>query len=160
MAILNESGITIDTSDHLTFQLENGKCNRYSKLAGMGSFKTIDIGWYNLEENTLYLIELKDFTKVDKKDILEKWRNELFKKTLDCFLLFIAMKKPTKYVEENFYNCSNDDLSNLIRSIQSIENIKMKFFHIIYIEKNIEMMLPLRDSIVKDLAPYQSLKDN
>ena len=61
-----ESGITIDLPDEIEFFcFEN--CEGYRILSGY-HFKEMDIGWYDSSENTLYLVELKDFTSKNIKE--------------------------------------------------------------------------------------------
>jgi len=82
---------------------------------GLG-FKVPDGILIDIDENnkTIYFIEFKDFmpkTGIDKKGKLfktqkespeqKKWIFESFKKSLDCFLLYMALKKPTDFIKSD-----------------------------------------------------------
>jgi len=149
--ILTESGITVDTKDFNTFKLEN--CKAFKQLTGLGSFKEMDIGWYNSDNDTLFLVELKEFSKVSKEEFAEKWNYEFVKKTLDCLLMTIAVQIPTQYAN-GLKQCFGGT------DIAKIKNIK--FFHIICdtrLSGREDYLIFLKDEVNKKLSPYLALFD-
>ena len=92
-----ESGITIDLPDDVEwFCFKN--CDGYQKLSGH-FFREMDIGWYDSSEDTLYLIELKDFTQknIKNKDIAKQIVFDLVKKSIDSIAMIMAVKADTPY---------------------------------------------------------------
>lgn len=107
MASHTESGITLKSE--ILFDIEN--CREYKKLTGSGcsliienekiglGFKTCDR--VIIEKDFIFFIELKDFTEVIFSNfVLNKWILNIFKKSLDCLMLFLSLKN-------NFNNSLN-----------------------------------------------------
>jgi hypothetical protein len=104
-----ESGITLDLPDNNVFRFE--RCQGYKDI--QQNFKEMDVCWYDSTNDTLYMIELKEW----KNDNIEEEKNtsysaeeinkmkegitkhrihEVFKKSLDSVSMFISilLKKP------------------------------------------------------------------
>lgn len=144
-----ESGITLDLSGLDYFCFEN--CKGYQKLSAH-HFKEMDIGWYNAEEDTLYLVELKDFTVKNMTDShADKIITDLVKKSIDSISMIIAVKAETNY-------------SALIRScLPSSFNVRsssIKLIHIINCTPEKEFYIPfIRDKFQERFKAYKILFD-
>jgi len=59
----------------------------------------MDIGWYNPGDDTLYLVELKDFTfkNIADKSIADAVVFDLVKKSVDSMSMIMAVKAGTSY---------------------------------------------------------------
>jgi len=104
-----ESGITIDLSGLEYFCFEN--CDGYRKLSG-SYFREMDIGWYENSEDTLYLVELKDFTfkNLGDTNIMNEVVSPKVKKSVDSISMIKAVKAGTPY----FSNILNSMITFLV----------------------------------------------
>jgi hypothetical protein len=119
-----ESGITLNFPDINYFCFED--CKGYTKYSG-DNFKEMDAGWFDEKENTLYLIELKDFTKANLSEKESRTSRvwDLVKKSVDsCVMIRSAILG---------YNAGNE-ISKCLPINLSV-NYKLKVFHILNIEE-------------------------
>lgn len=87
-----ESNINLEFPDNRFFRLE--KCPAYQKLSSY-AFKEMDACWFDINNNTYWLIELKDFTIAEispNHPNFKKQAEGLVKKSIDCLNIFIAYK--------------------------------------------------------------------
>lgn len=84
-----ESSITLDFPDDNCFRFQD--CTIYKPLSGF-KFKEMDACWMDVENLTLYIIELKDFNEgnIEDKEIAAKKIHELFKKSVDSLQMVLA----------------------------------------------------------------------
>lgn len=105
---ITESSVTLNFPDNNYFRFEN--CQGYRNLSHI---KEMDVCWYDQENDTLYIIELKNWENSrlieeddphiskeeierNKKNISEYRINELWKKSVDSVSMFtsILLNKP------------------------------------------------------------------
>jgi hypothetical protein len=121
---ITESGITLNFPDNNYFRLED--CDGYKKI--QSNFSEMDACWYDQVNDTLYLIELKDWgnnnlqeendpdfseTKISEmKEGISKHRiYNLLKKSIDttCMFMSILLGKP---YAANIQACSPFTITN------------------------------------------------
>lgn len=147
-----ESGITLHFPDSNYFCFEN--CKGYQRLSG-SFFKEMDAGWFDIENNTVYLIELKDFTNAglrleteESKKFLDARVWDLVKKSVDsCAMLAVALLKT---------DAGKDILTCLPQ--KSFELKQVKLIHIIKAnEHQKEEIQFLKDSFNAKFKSYKNL---
>ncbi|MFA8298728.1 MAG: hypothetical protein ACEPOV_01045 [Hyphomicrobiales bacterium] len=95
MNTIIESGITLNLPEDRSFRFEN--CKSYKEINGF-SFKEMDACWYDNKKQTLYLVELKDYSQVP--NTREKSRDlitNLVKKSTDSLQMVLAMLLDTEH---------------------------------------------------------------
>ncbi len=145
-----ESGITIDLSGLEYFCFEN--CLGYRELSG-NHFKEMDIGWYDNSEDTLYLVELKDFTfkNIGEPSIANEVVSDLVKKSVDSISMIIAVKLGTPY---------SDNIRHCLPASFNITRSKIQIIHIINCPSNkLQYLRFIRNQVRKQFEPYQKLFD-
>jgi hypothetical protein len=91
---ITESSITLDFPDNNCFRFQD--CKGYKAI--QNHFKEMDVCRYDQESDTLYIIELKDWSEVtlgNKEDSNKRIR-DLVKKSVDsvCMFMSILLGKP------------------------------------------------------------------
>lgn len=148
--IYNESGISLDLSAYDHFRFEN--CEGYQKIKGC-NVKEIDFGWWNEEEECLYLLELKDFTGnpgriVEKSGDLIK---NLCKKSIDTILMLVAV-----WLDNN----GGREIKSCL-PVHAQQKCNMKIFHLIRCDKSIELALnAVNDKLKNEFRGYKRLYEN
>ena len=145
-----ESGITLDLSGLDYFCFEN--CRGYQKLSAH-YFKEMDIGWYNAEEDSLYLVELKDFTFKNMTDshIADQIVWDLVKKSIDSISMIIAVKAKTNY---------SASIRSCLPSSFNEHSSSIKIIHIINCTPEKESYIPfIRDKFQEHFKAYKILFD-
>ncbi|HIE01065.1 MAG TPA: hypothetical protein EYP59_12385 [Thiotrichaceae bacterium] len=143
-----ESGITLDLSGLDYFCFEN--CKGYQKLSAH-HFKEMDIGWYNVEEDTLYLVELKYFTGKNMTDSADQIIRDLVKKSIDSISMIIAVKAGTHY-SASIHSC--------LPSSFKVRSSSIKLIHIINCTPEKESYIPfIRDKFQERFKAYKTLFD-
>ncbi|MFN0048925.1 MAG: hypothetical protein ACKVOU_07375 [Cytophagales bacterium] len=121
---IEESGITLNFPDSNFFRFQD--CQGYTNI--QENFKEMDVCWYDVKNDILYVIELKDwgngilseekdpsYSSEDisklKKNISKSRIEVLFKKSLDsvCMFLSIILNKPYSV---NIQNCAPFKVTN------------------------------------------------
>ncbi|MDB9528948.1 hypothetical protein PN498_23345 [Oscillatoria sp. CS-180] len=77
MAVYQESGLEVDLPDHQIFRFCD--CTAYRRLSSY-SLKEMDFGWWDNQASTLWLMELKDYSRLALED---KLPNNLFGNFVD-----------------------------------------------------------------------------
>ncbi len=110
---IEESSITLNFPDANYFRFEN--CDGYNKI--QNNFKEMDVCWYDVKKDELFLIELKDWknntlneesdSSFSKSKIAEmklgisNYRiGEVFKKSVDSLCMVLSVLLGTKYSED------------------------------------------------------------
>ncbi len=125
---ITESEITLNFPDDKFFRFEN--CDGHKNLSNI---KEMDACWYDQQNDTLYIIELKNWEnsqlieeldqdiskeKIDeiKRNISEYRINELWKKSIDSFCMFLSvlLNKPYSY---NIKTCIPFEISSSTKII-------------------------------------------
>lgn len=87
---LSESNISLHFPDHRYFRFQD--CEGYKKLSGY-HFKEMDACWYDIEKNTCWLFELKDFSvAVLEANTVKDKVLELMKKSVDSLAMITAIR--------------------------------------------------------------------
>ncbi len=143
-----ESGITIDLSGLEYFCFEN--CEGYRKLSG-SHFREMDIGWYENSEDTLYLVELKDFTfkNLGNTNIMNEVVSDLVKKSIDSISMIIAVKAGTPY-SSNIRSCLPPSFNTSTSLIKIVHIINCSPSKVPYISG-------IRSQVREQFEPYQKL---
>ncbi|MBC7554913.1 MAG: hypothetical protein H7257_13150 [Taibaiella sp.] len=119
---VEESGITLNFPDNNYFRFQD--CNGYLQI--QSNFREMDACWYDQHNDTLYLIELKDWgdgilnEERDAKfsaEYVEKLKNDitnarirvLFEKSLDSMIISVLLNKPYSV---NIQRCIPFNISN------------------------------------------------
>ena len=141
-----ESGITLHFPDSNYFCFEN--CEGYQRLSG-SFFKEMDAGWFDIENNTVYLIELKDFTNaVLKADNIESRVWGLVKKSVDSCAMLASVLIGTD-VGKNILACLPQHVFNFKQ---------VKLIHIINVNDNQKADIQfIRDSFDAKFKSYKHL---
>lgn len=91
---ITESSITLTFPDNKYFRFED--CNGYKGI--QNNFKEMDACWYDSTIDTLYVVELKDWSSADlsSNEYSKNRILDLVKKSIDstCMLLSILLSKP------------------------------------------------------------------
>jgi hypothetical protein len=91
---ITESSITLTFPDNNYFRFEN--CDGYINI--QNHFKEMDACWYDTVNDTIYLIELKDWSvaNLSNSEFSNQRIRDLVKKSIDsvCMLMSILMEKP------------------------------------------------------------------
>lgn len=120
---MTESAITVNFPDNNFFRFQD--CQGYRNI--QNHFKEMDLCWYHQTEDTLYLIELKNWgdntlieendpsiTKEEiiknKKGISDARINNLFKKSIDSLSMFMCLLLKKPYAN-NIQNCIPFEIS-------------------------------------------------
>lgn len=91
MASITESSITLNFPDEKWFRFNPG-CKGYARLSAHG-FKEMDACWFDSQNNTCWIFELKDFTADLNLEITMKNRAwNLVKKAVDTLCMFVSSK--------------------------------------------------------------------
>ncbi len=140
---MKESGIEINTDNYTSFRISKD-CKAYNKLSGLGAsikingekialgFKEMDIAICS--NNILHLIELTDFSDIKKtEDSVNKQILEIFKKSLDTFILLMSLKCKTEY-SKGIAECFNEeclkiccDKLNFIFIVNNFSYLKVEY---------------------------------
>lgn len=150
--IYKESGVSIDLSAYAHFRFEN--CEGYRKIKGC-NVKEIDFGWWNEEEECLYLLELKDFTAnperiVEKEKSVELIEN-LCKKSIDVVLMLSAV-----WLD----NAGGREIKPCLPA-RARQKCKMKIFHLVRCDESIEPALnAMNDKLKNEFRGYRQLYEN
>ncbi len=145
-----ESGITIDLSGFEYFCFEN--CLGYRTLSG-SHFKEMDIGWYDPLEDTLYLVEFKDFTfkQIEDSSIANQVILDLVKKSVDSISMILAVKADTTY---------SSKLRSCLPASFNVSTSVIKMIHIINCPPNkVPYLQFIRNKVKEHFEPYQKLFD-
>lgn len=86
---ISESSITLNFPDNNNFRFED--CDGYKKI--QTHFKEMDACWYDVKNDILYLIELKDWriANLSNDAYSDKRIWDLVKKSVDSVCMFIAI---------------------------------------------------------------------
>jgi hypothetical protein len=140
-----ESGITLHFPDLNYFCFEN--CEGYQKLSGF-HFKEMDAGWFDIESNTVYLVELKDFTNAGLRDNIETRVWDLVKKSVDSCVMLASVLIGTD-VGKNILACLPSQPFNFKQ---------VKLIHIIKVNDNQAAdIIMIRDSFNDKFKAYKNL---
>jgi len=150
--LYNESGINIDLRGHSHFRFED--CEGYRKIKGW-HVKEIDFGWWNEEEECLYLLEIKNLTSnpdhLSEKEKSGKLIDNLWKKSLDVILILSAV-----WLD----NVASREIKSCLPTYAQ-QKCKVKIFHLIKCDKSIEHLLNAVNDRLKDrFRGYKQLYEN
>lgn len=149
MAII-ESDIKLDLPATECFRFE--VCPAYRSI--QQNFKEMDAGWYDGASNTLYLIELKDWTRATLRSAggenINKRVNDLVKKSVDSACMIVAILMDTNH-GQSIANCFPFRLPS---------NVKLKFISIVHCSPSDELVISNINTQYKTkFASYAKLFD-
>jgi hypothetical protein len=107
-----ESNITLEFPDTQFFRFQD--CPGYQKLSGY-HFKEMDACWVDKNTNTLWVIELKDFslaTGLNKAATIEEKTWELVKKAVDSLVMLLSIRHQYPYGVQDFAPCLPNGISS------------------------------------------------
>jgi len=142
-----ESSITLDFPDNNFFRFEY--CQGYNNLSGY-YFKEMDACWFDIASDTLWLIELKDFSlaTLSTPETMEKRSWDILKKCHDSLCMILSSKHSYSYA--HLLNpCFPQAISN---------TLTLKFVTIIHCDPNQRQDIQLLNEMFKrKFKPYADL---
>ncbi|GGF21843.1 hypothetical protein [Echinicola rosea] len=146
---IEESNITLNFSDNNFFRFED--CSGYKALSAY-SFKEMDACWFDEDQNTLWLFELKDFTKANLAPLenLRSRADNLVKKAVDSLNMLLSIKHSYSY-SQTLKKCTTDRINN---------NTIIKFTSIIHCTSSQKPSIShINDLFRRKFTPYAKLFD-
>ncbi len=141
-----ESGITLNFPDNNFFCFEN--CAGYQQFSG-NHFKEMDAGWFDITENKIFLIELKNYSDTaTSTENAEKRVWNMIKKSIDSCLMLHSILLGTE-PSDDIQRCLPQPFNN---------DFKIRLFHIIHAkaEQRADIQF-LSDSFKAKFIAYKAL---
>jgi hypothetical protein len=150
--IYTEGAINIDLSAYSHFRFET--CEGYRNISG-ANIKEIDFGWWNDDEECLYLLEIKDYTanpnRIVKKDESRVLIENLWKKSVDVIVMLSSV-----WLD----NIGSREIKSCL-PIHVQRKCKIKIFHLLKCDKSLEPHLsPINDKLKDRFRGYKQLYEN
>lgn len=150
--IYTESGMTVDLTNYLHFRFQD--CQGYKKIKGLG-IKEMDFGWWNENNNCLYLLELKDYTSSQRsltdREKSAQLLDNLWKKSVDVLFMLSAL-------------WLNNEGSREIKPCfpeKIYQKCNIRIYHLINCDRLFEPhLLPLNTKLLNRFKGYTSLFEN
>ncbi len=156
MPIYHESGLQITLPDGMTFRFQD--IPEYIRLKGQ-HLKEMDFGWWDTATNTLWLLEVKDYTALSRTDRLpEHLLPVLEAKVVDSLMMFAAIWSGT-VAGKKFSAHVPVQLHSFPAAARTSSRIRVVI--VLKIEKRhiISDLPPLKDKLKEDLQGRISLFD-
>jgi hypothetical protein len=147
--IIEENGVKVRFPDNNYFQF--GACIPYQKIKGHG-VKETDICWFDTNNDTLWLVELKAFDnpanlKYQTQDLsdsnrVEYWLTELANKSIHSICMSLTNRSATQSCMPSIPN----------------NNTKIRIVHLLKVMPGQESYLdPMQDKLRNSLKPYTAI---
>ncbi len=147
--LIEENGVKVRFPDNNYFQFST--CRAYNDIKSQG-VKETDVGWFDLANNTLWLVELKAFDnplnlKYKKQDlsdgsIVEHWISELVDKSIHA----ICMS-----------NTNRSETQSCLPQIPD-NNTKINIIHLLKVMPGQDVFLgPMTDKLRNKLRAYTAI---
>lgn len=148
MPRFTESSITLDFPDTNFFRFE--ACEGYTSLSGY-HFKEMDACWYDVEQKTYWLFELKDFTSANlEHETINQKVVDLVKKAVDSWCMFLSVKHSYPYAISHINNCLPTPLPD--------DKTQFKFVTIIHCDNSQKVNVSLiHEKFRNRFKPYAEL---
>lgn len=149
MPQFTESSITLDFPDDNHFRFAN--CRGYQELSGF-SFKEMDAGWFDVQENICWLFELKDYSiaNIDDQNSIDKRVLDLLKKSVDSLSMMLSAKHQYTHGQTKISPCFPENFPN--------ETTVFKFINIIHCDPSQKAAVPLINERYRNrFKPYAML---